>query len=122
SPTRLPARASSCCRAAGIVRRSSSPMPFFQRSARSLALPRVSLRERASCGIITRGRAGADMTKRALITGVTGQDGAYLTEFLLAKGYDVHGVLRRASLFNTDRLDHLYRLSLIHVIVPGALD
>jgi GDPmannose 4,6-dehydratase len=48
------------------------------------------------------------MTKRALITGVTGQDGAYLTEFLLAKGYDVHGVLRRASLFNTDRLDHLY--------------
>ena len=48
------------------------------------------------------------MTKRALITGVTGQDGAYLTEFLLAKGYEVHGVLRRASLFNTDRLDHLY--------------
>jgi len=48
------------------------------------------------------------MTKRALITGVTGQDGAYLSEFLLAKGYDVHGVLRRASLFNTDRLDHLY--------------
>ena len=48
------------------------------------------------------------MTKRALITGVTGQDGAYLTEFLLENGYDVHGVLRRASLFNTDRLDHLY--------------
>jgi GDPmannose 4,6-dehydratase len=48
------------------------------------------------------------MTKRALITGVTGQDGAYLTDFLLDKGYDVHGVLRRASLFNTDRLDHLY--------------
>jgi GDPmannose 4,6-dehydratase len=46
--------------------------------------------------------------KRALITGVTGQDGAYLTEFLLAKGYEVHGVLRRASLFNTDRIDHLY--------------
>ena len=48
------------------------------------------------------------MAKRALITGVTGQDGSYLTEFLLAKGYDVHGVLRRASLFNTDRIDHLY--------------
>jgi GDPmannose 4,6-dehydratase len=46
--------------------------------------------------------------KRALITGVTGQDGAYLTEFLLGKGYEVHGLLRRASLFNTDRIDHLY--------------
>jgi GDPmannose 4,6-dehydratase len=48
------------------------------------------------------------MAKRALITGVTGQDGAYLTEFLLGKGYEVHGMLRRASLFNTDRIDHLY--------------
>jgi GDPmannose 4,6-dehydratase len=48
------------------------------------------------------------MTKRALITGVTGQDGSYLTEFLLAKGYEVHGLMRRASLFNTDRVDHLY--------------
>jgi GDPmannose 4,6-dehydratase len=48
------------------------------------------------------------MPKRALITGVTGQDGAYLTEFLLARGYEVHGLLRRASLFNTDRIDHLY--------------
>jgi GDPmannose 4,6-dehydratase len=47
--------------------------------------------------------------KRALITGVTGQDGAYLAELLLAKGYEVHGVKRRASLFNTDRIDHLYR-------------
>jgi GDPmannose 4,6-dehydratase len=46
---------------------------------------------------------------RALITGVTGQDGSYLAEFLLARGYDVHGVIRRASTFNTDRLDHLYR-------------
>jgi GDPmannose 4,6-dehydratase len=48
------------------------------------------------------------MAKRALITGVTGQDGSYLTEFLLAKGYEVHGLMRRASLFNTDRVDHLY--------------
>ena len=48
------------------------------------------------------------MAKRALITGVTGQDGSYLTEFLLGKGYEVHGVMRRASLFNTDRIDHLY--------------
>jgi GDPmannose 4,6-dehydratase len=46
--------------------------------------------------------------KRALITGVTGQDGAYLAEFLLAKGYEVHGIKRRTSLFNTDRIDHLY--------------
>ena len=47
--------------------------------------------------------------KRALITGVTGQDGAYLAEFLLAKGYEVHGIKRRSSLFNTDRIDHLYQ-------------
>jgi len=47
--------------------------------------------------------------KRALITGVTGQDGAYLTELLIAKGYEVHGVKRRTSLFNTDRIDHLYQ-------------
>ncbi len=46
--------------------------------------------------------------KRALITGVTGQDGAYLAELLLAKGYEVHGIKRRTSLFNTDRIDHLY--------------
>lgn len=48
------------------------------------------------------------MRKVALITGVTGQDGAYLTEFLLNKGYEVHGLKRRSSLFNTDRVDHLY--------------
>ena len=46
--------------------------------------------------------------KKALITGVTGQDGAYLSEFLLKKGYIVHGLKRRTSLFNTDRIDHLY--------------
>jgi len=46
--------------------------------------------------------------KRALITGVTGQDGAYLAEFLLAKGYEVHGIKRRSSLFNTARIDHIY--------------
>ena len=48
------------------------------------------------------------MRKKALITGVTGQDGAYLAEFLLEKGYEVHGIKRRASLFNTGRIDHLY--------------
>ena len=46
--------------------------------------------------------------KRALITGITGQDGAYLAEFLLTKGYEVHGIKRRTSLLNTDRIDHLY--------------
>ena len=49
------------------------------------------------------------MTRRALITGITGQDGAYLSELLLAKGYEVHGVVRRASTFNTGRIQHLYR-------------
>src|SRR6186713_3539979 len=47
--------------------------------------------------------------KTALITGITGQDGAYLAEFLLNKGYMVHGIKRRSSLFNTDRIDHLYQ-------------
>ncbi|RRT79859.1 hypothetical protein B296_00004088 [Ensete ventricosum] len=46
--------------------------------------------------------------KVALITGITGQDGSYLTEFLMGKGYDVHGLIRRSSNFNTARLDHLY--------------
>jgi GDPmannose 4,6-dehydratase len=49
------------------------------------------------------------MHKRALITGITGQDGAYLAEFLLQKGYEVHGIKRRSSSFNTDRIDHLYQ-------------
>ena len=48
------------------------------------------------------------MTKRALVTGITGQDGSYLAELLLSKGYEVHGLIRRASTFNTGRIDHLY--------------
>ena len=47
--------------------------------------------------------------KKAIITGITGQDGAYLAEFLLKKGYEVHGIKRRSSLFNTERIDHLYK-------------
>ena len=47
--------------------------------------------------------------KKALITGVTGQDGSYLAELLLGKGYEVHGIKRRTSLFNTDRIDHIYQ-------------
>jgi GDPmannose 4,6-dehydratase len=50
-----------------------------------------------------------NMTKKALITGITGQDGSYLAELLLSKGYEVHGLIRRASTFNTERIDHLYK-------------
>src|SRR5665811_7529 len=46
---------------------------------------------------------------KALITGITGQDGSYLAEFLLSKGYEIHGIIRRASTFNTERIDHLYQ-------------
>jgi GDPmannose 4,6-dehydratase len=56
------------------------------------------------------------MVKRALITGITGQDGSYLAEFLINKGYEVHGIIRRASSFNTRRIDHLY----VDPHVPGA--
>jgi GDPmannose 4,6-dehydratase len=56
------------------------------------------------------------MVKRALITGITGQDGSYLAEFLLNKGYEVHGIIRRASTFNTHRIEHLY----VDPHVPGA--
>jgi len=49
------------------------------------------------------------MMKKALITGITGQDGSYLAELLLSKGYEVHGIIRRASVFNTERIDHIYR-------------
>ena len=50
------------------------------------------------------------MRKKALITGITGQDGSFLAEFLIDKGYEVHGVLRRSSSFNTGRIEHLYYL------------
>jgi len=49
------------------------------------------------------------MSKKALITGITGQDGSYLAEFLLSKDYEVHGLIRRASTFNTSRIDHIYK-------------
>jgi len=48
------------------------------------------------------------MSKTALITGITGQDGSFLAEFLIEKGYEVHGILRRSSSFNTGRIEHLY--------------
>ncbi len=53
--------------------------------------------------------ASCPLMKKALITGITGQDGSYLAELLLAKGYEVHGVIRRSSTFNTSRIEHLYR-------------
>ncbi len=57
----------------------------------------------------TRGEAEKKIMKKAFITGITGQDGSYLAELLLNKGYEVHGLIRRSSTFNTDRIDHLYR-------------
>ena len=54
------------------------------------------------------------MSKVALITGITGQDGSYLAELLLEKGYEVHGIVRRASLINTDRIDHIYEDLRLH--------
>ena len=63
---------------------------------------------RCGPGRIVCARRGAPDLKKALITGVTGQDGAYLAEFLLNKGYEVHGIKRRSSLFNTARIDHIY--------------
>ena len=52
--------------------------------------------------------------KKALITGITGQDGSYLAEFLLSKGYEVHGIVRRSSLINTHRIDHIYEKITLH--------
>jgi GDPmannose 4,6-dehydratase len=67
-------------------------------------------RARAVGGRARRGNIGGTMSRKvALITGITGQDGAYLAEFLLGKGYEVHGIKRRASSFNTQRIDHLYQ-------------
>ena len=53
--------------------------------------------------------------KKALITGITGQDGAYLAEFLLKKGYQVHGIKRRTSLFNTERIDHYIKILILKI-------
>lgn len=62
------------------------------------------------------------MRKSALITGITGQDGSYLSEFLLAKGYTVHGIVRRSSSFNTARIDHMYSVASWKVIEHPALN
>ena len=61
------------------------------------------------------------MSKVALITGITGQDGSYLAELLLEKGYEVHGIVRRASLINTHRIDHIYEpVSYTHLTLPTS--
>jgi GDPmannose 4,6-dehydratase len=62
------------------------------------------------------------MTKKALITGITGQDGSYLAEFLLERGYEVHGIIRRSSLINTDRIDHIFEKINLHYgdVVDGS--
>ena len=65
-------------------------------------------RDRGTCEIFYKSTWSSLLVKSALITGITGQDGSYLAEFLLAKGYQVHGIKRRASLFNTQRVDHIY--------------
>ena len=62
-----------------------------------------------------------NQTKKALITGITGQDGSYLAELLLNKGYEVHGEKRRASNFNTQRIDHLYQDPHVHKKFYAAL-
>jgi GDP-mannose 4,6-dehydratase len=59
-------------------------------------------------GTVSNTAGSGKKKKTALITGITGQDGSYLTEFLLEKGYEVHGIIRRSSNFNTQRLDHIY--------------
>jgi hypothetical protein len=58
---------------------------------------------------------------KALITGITGQDGSYHAELLISKGYDVHGLIRRSSTFNTDRIDHIYQSILILTGLTGSL-
>jgi GDPmannose 4,6-dehydratase len=67
-------------------------------------------------------RGGCVMSKKVLITGITGQDGSYLAEFLLEKGYEVHGIIRRSSLINTDRIDHIFEKINLHYgdVVDGS--
>ena len=61
------------------------------------------------------------MKRKALITGITGQDGSYLARFLLKKEYEVHGIKRRSSSFNTERIDDLYRIPIILILIFSSL-
>src|SRR5688500_2524363 len=69
----------------------------------------VGGRSEGHCGMVHRPATRSSFLKRALVSGVTGQDGSYLAELLLSKGYEVHGMIRRSSSFNTERLDSIYR-------------
>jgi GDPmannose 4,6-dehydratase len=80
---------------------------LFQRAAIAGRLASI-LGTHVAASLRSRYASEPTLTKRALITGITGQDGSYLTELLLRKGYEVHGLIRRASTFNTARIDHLY--------------
>ncbi|CAN8184338.1 unnamed protein product, partial [Coccothraustes coccothraustes] len=73
--------------------------------------------EACGCVAAAPGDDGEEMNGRkvALITGITGQDGSYLAEFLLEKGYEVHGIVRRSSSFNTGRIEHLYKNPQAHI-------
>src|SRR5689334_11992109 len=82
-----------------------APMPGAGNPRTPTAIPTEAARTVHPDGTIGR----MSKPKVALVTGITGQDGAYLAEFLLAKGYVVHGIKRRTSLINTERIDHLYQ-------------
>ena len=62
------------------------------------------------------------MNKKALITGITGQDGSYLAEFLIEKGYEVHGIIRRSSSFNTKRIEHIYMEQFVHLTFLDTIE
>ncbi len=88
------------------------PQPLASRGLREARAPLPGPRKGITQGLPSRGKcwnlSPRFMAKKALITGITGQDGSYLAELLLAKGYEVHGIIRRASTFNTGRLDPIY--------------
>lgn len=75
----------------------------------SVPFPRIGMTTDVAVPTVWAGPRGSNMTKSALITGISGQDGSYLAELLLAKGYEVHGIVRRSSSFNTARLDTIYQ-------------
>lgn len=88
----------------------SAPQPTATTAGpRADAAPAAGAAAQATPGSSAPATPGSERRRRALITGITGQDGSYLAELLLAKGYEVHGLIRRASTFNTERIDHIYQ-------------
>ena len=92
-----------------LVARARLPDPLAHRSRRRRRFRRLLARPVVFCRRTSAQRRRMDMARSALITGITGQDGSYLAELLLEKGYEVHGLIRRASTFNTGRLDDIYQ-------------